>query len=196
MSLSILEMIRQRQQEANQKATGNRIVSRKEVEQAYLTYQKQYGAASLVQDLKPLHSFNAFSIMYNNLVGDKMPDPIGTIIHDQQVISGAQRAGIERMVGASYDASFWSKIDAQIEVWTPKNPYSIAGSLTRDDLRSAKTIVMNYMNAKAEFDRLISTEKGFAAFNIIMNMGYDGQLSSIYSPTSDDTQTLLLTTIV
>lgn len=54
---------------------------------------------------------------------------------------------------------------------------------------------MNYINARDEFNRLISTEKGFAAFNIIMNMGYDGQLSSIYSPTSDDTLTLL-TTIV
>ena len=56
---------------------------------------------------------------------------------------------------------------------------------------NAKNIVMNYINARDEFNRLISTEKGFAAFNIIMNMGYDGQLSSIYSPTSDDTLELL-----
>ena len=41
---SIVEMLRQRQQEANQKATGKRIVSQKEAEQAYLTYQKQYSA--------------------------------------------------------------------------------------------------------------------------------------------------------
>lgn len=191
---SIVEMIRQRQQEANQKATGNRIVPRKEVEQAYLIYQKQYSAASLVQDLKSMHSFTAFSIMYRNLVDEKMPDPIGTIINDQQVISNAQRAGIERMVSASYDASFWEKIDAQIEFWSPKG-YTIAATLTRDDLRNAKNIVMNYINARDEFNRLISTEKGFAAFNIIMNMGYDGQLSAIYSPTSDDTLTLL-TTIV
>lgn len=195
MSLSILEMLRQRQQEANQKAMGNRIVPRKEVEQAYLTYKKQYNAASLVQDLKPMHSFNAFSIMYSNLVGEKMPDPVGTILNDQQVISNAQRAGIERMVSASYDASFWEKIDAQIEFWSPKGNYTVAASLTRDDLRNAKNIVMNYINARDEFNRLISTEKGFAAFNIIMNMGYDGQLSSIYSPTSDDTLALL-TTIV
>lgn len=192
---SIVEMIRQRQQEANQKATGNRIVPRKEAEQAYLTYKKQYSAASLVQDLKPMHSFAAFNMMYSNLVGEKMPDPIGIIINDQQVISNAQRAGIERMVSASYDASFWEKIDAQIEFWSPKNNYTVAASLTRDDLRNAKNIVMNYINARDEFNRLISTEKGFAAFNIIMNMGYDGQLSSIYSPTSDDTLTLL-TTIV
>lgn len=192
---SIVEMLRQRQQEANQKATGNRIVPRKEVEQAYLTYQKQYSAASLVQDLKPMHSFSAFRMMYSNLVGEKMPDPIGTIINDQQVISNAQRAGIERMVSASYDASFWEKIDAQIEFWSPKQNYTVAANLTRDDLRNAKNIVMNYMKARDEFNRLISTEKGFAAFNIIMNMGYDGQLSSIYSPTSDDTLTLL-TTIV
>lgn len=195
MSSSVLEMLRQRQQEANQKATGNRIVPRKEVEQAYLTYKKQYSAASLVQDLKPMHSFNAFSIMYSNLVGEKMPDPVGTILNDQQVISNAQRAGIERMVNASYDASFWEKIDAQIEFWSPKGNYTVAASLTRDDLRNAKNIVMNYINARDEFNRLISTEKGFAAFNIIMNMGYDGQLSAIYSPTSDDTITLL-TTIV
>ena len=195
MSASVLEMLRQRQQEANQKATGNRIVPRKEVEQAYLTYQKQYSAASLVQDLKPMHSFSAFRMMYSNLVGEHMPDPIGTILNDQQVISNAQRAGIERMVSASYDASFWEKIDAQIEFWSPKGNYTIAASLTRDDLRNAKNIVMNYINARDEFNRLISTEKGFAAFNIIMNMGYDGQLSSIYSPTSDDTLTLL-TTIV
>ena len=192
---SVLEMLRQRQQEANQKATGNRIVPRKEVEQAYLTYKKQYSAASLVQDLKPMHSFAAFSMMYSNLVGEKMPDPIGTIINDQQVISNAQRAGIERMVSASYDASFWEKIDSQIEFWSPKGNYTVAASLTRDDLRNAKNIVMNYINARDEFNRLISTEKGFAAFNIIMNMGYDGQLSAIYSPTSDDTLTLL-TTIV
>ena len=188
---SVVEMIRQRQEEANQKATGNRIVLRKEVEQAYLTYQKQYSAASLVQDLKPMHSFNAFSMMYRNLVGEKMPDPIGTIINDQQVISNAQRAGIERMVSASYDASFWEKIDTQIEFWSPKANYTVAATLTRDDLRNAKNIVMNYMKARDEFNRLISTEKGFAAFNIIMNMGYDGQLSSIYSPTSDDTLELL-----
>lgn len=193
---SVLEMLRQRQQEANQKATGNRIVPRKEVEQAYLTYKKQYSAASLVQDLKPMHSFNAFSIMYSNLVGEKMPDPIGTILNDQQVISNAQRAGIERMVSASYDASFWEKIDSQIEFWSPKGNYTVAASLTRDDLRNAKNIVMNYINARDEFNRLISTEKGFAAFNIIMNMGYDGQLSAIYSPTSDDTAILLTTTIV
>ena len=192
---SVLEMLRQRQQEANQKATGNRIVPRKEVEQAYLTYKKQYSAASLVQDLKPMHSFNAFSIMYSNLVGEHMPDPVGTILNDQQVISNAQRAGIERMVSASYDTSFWEKIDSQIEFWSPKGNYTVAASLTRDDLRNAKNIVMNYINARDEFNRLISTEKGFAAFNIIMNMGYDGQLSSIYSPTSDDTLTLL-TTIV
>ena len=192
---SVVEMLRQRQQEANQKATGNRIVPRKEAEQAYLTYQKQYSAASLVQDLKPMHSFSAFRMMYSNLVGEHMPDPIGTILNDQQVISNAQRAGIERMVSASYDASFWEKIDAQIEFWSPKGNYTIAASLTRDDLRNAKNIVMNYINARDEFNRLISTEKGFAAFNIIMNMGYDGQLSSIYSPTSDDTLTLL-TTIV
>lgn len=193
---SVLEMLRQRQQEANQKATGNRIVPRKEVEQAYLTYQKQYSAASLVQDLKPMHSFSAFRMMYSNLVGEKMPDPIGTILNDQQVISNAQRAGIERMVSASYDASFWEKIDSQIEFWSPKGNYTVAASLTRDDLRNAKNIVMNYINARDEFNRLISTEKGFAAFNIIMNMGYDGQLSAIYSPTSDDTVTLLTTTIV
>ena len=171
---SVLEMLRQRQQEANQKATGNRIVPRKEVEQAYLTYKKQYSAASLVQDLKPMHSFNAFSIMYSNLVGEHMPDPVGTILNDQQVISNAQRAGIERMVSASYDASFWEKIDSQIEFWSPKGNYTVAASLTRDDLRNAKNIVMNYINARDEFNRLISTEKGFAAFNIIMNMGYDG----------------------
>ena len=193
---SVLEMLRQRQQEANQKATGNRIVPRKEVEQAYLTYQKQYSTASLVQDLKPMHSFSAFRMMYSNLVGEKMPDPIGTILNDQQVISNAQRAGIERMVSASYDASFWEKIDSQIEFWSPKGNYTVAASLTRDDLRNAKNIVMNYINARDEFNRLISTEKGFAAFNIIMNMGYDGQLSAIYSPTSDDTVTLLTTTIV
>ena len=99
------------------------------------------------------------------------------------------------MVSASYDASFWEKIDSQIEFWSPKGNYTVAASLTRDDLRNAKNIVMNYINARDEFNRLISTEKGFAAFNIIMNMGYDGQLSSIYSPTSDDTLTLL-TTIV
>ena len=192
---SIVEMLRQRQQEANQKATGKRIVSQKEAEQAYLTYQKQYSAASLVQDLKPMHSFSAFRMMYSNLVGEEMPDPIGTILNDQQVISNAQRAGIERMVSASYDASFWEKIDAQIEFWSPKQNYTVAATLTRDDLRNAKNIVMNYINARDEFNRLISTEKGFAAFNIIMNMGYDGQLSSIYSPTSDDTLTLL-TTIV
>lgn len=192
---SVVEMLRQRQQEANQKATGKRIVPRKEAEQAYLTYQKQYSVASLVQDLKPMHSFSAFSMMYGNLVGEEMPDPIGTIINDQKVISNAQRAGIERMVSASYDASFWEKIDAQIEFWSPKQNYTVAASLTRDDLRNAKNIVMNYINARDEFNRLISTEKGFAAFNIIMNMGYDGQLSSIYSPTSDDTLTLL-TTIV
>lgn len=195
MSASVLEMLRQRQQEANQKATGNRIVPRKEVEEAYLTYQKQYNAASLVQDLKPMHSFSAFRMMYSNLVGEKMPDPIGIILNDQQVISNAQRAGIERMVSASYDASFWEKIDSQIEFWSPKGNYTVAASLTRDDLRNAKNIVMNYINARDEFNRLISTEKGFAAFNIIMNMGYDGQLSAIYSPTSDDTVTLL-TTIV
>lgn len=188
--MSVVEMIRQRQQEANQKATGNRIVPRKEIEQAYLTYQKQYSVASLVQDLKSMHSFDAFSIMYRNLVDEKMPDPIGTIINDQQVISSAQRAGIERMVNASYDASFWEKIDTQIEFWSPKG-YTIAADLTRDDLRNAKNIVMNYMKARDEFNRLISTEKGFAAFNIIMNMGYDGQLSSVYSPTSDDTLELL-----
>ena len=192
---SVVEMLRQRQQEANQKATGKRIVPRKEAEQAYLTYQKQYSAASLVQDLKPMHSFSAFSMMYSNLVGEEMPDPIGTILNDQKVISNAQRAGIERMVSASYDASFWEKIDAQIEFWSPKQNYTVAATLTRDDLRNAKNIVMNYINARDEFNRLISTEKGFAAFNIIMNMGYDGQLSSIYSPTSDDTLTLL-TTIV
>ena len=164
---------------------------RNRVESLYSQYSVEYDVAAISEDLYPKYSYQKFLDTYLLISNpDSHTDnEIVLRVLDRNKKLGDVKTKAFKSILDSVDVNFTDVVDPQIEAWVDGTEY-FGQPIYKEDLLTARNLIQNYLSARRELERFISTPQGFAAYQTVMSLYFGDQLSSVLSPEDGEENSL------